>query len=83
MKVLTERQYRRREKILATARDLISKHGYVGVTMRELAEKKRSVGERCMVGAWKGVLRALPLVYNMLQLTQRTHNMCNKYQPNS
>lgn len=39
MKVLTERQYRRREKILATARDLISKHGYVGVTMRELAEK--------------------------------------------
>lgn len=39
MKVLTERQYRRREKILATARDLIAKHGYVGVTMRELAEK--------------------------------------------
>ena len=39
MKVLTERQYRRREKILATARDLISEHGYVGVTMRELAEK--------------------------------------------
>ena len=37
MKVLTERQYRRREKILAAARDLISKHGYVGVTMRELA----------------------------------------------
>lgn len=39
MKVLTERQYRRRKKILDTARDLISKHGYVGVTMRELAEK--------------------------------------------
>jgi len=39
MKVLTERQYRRREKILAAARDLISKHGYVGVTMRELAAK--------------------------------------------
>jgi len=39
MKVLTERQYRRREKILAAARVLISKHGYVGVTMRELAKK--------------------------------------------
>ena len=39
MKVLTERQYRRREKILATARDLITKHGYDGVTMRDLAEK--------------------------------------------
>jgi len=39
MKVLTERQYRRREKILATARDLIAKHGYEGMTMRELAEK--------------------------------------------
>lgn len=39
MKVLTERQYRRREKILAAARDLISKNGYVGVTMRELAAK--------------------------------------------
>ena len=39
MKALTERQYRRREKILATARDLITKHGYEGVTMRDLAEK--------------------------------------------
>lgn len=39
MKALTERQYRRREKILATARDLITRHGYDGVTMRDLAEK--------------------------------------------
>lgn len=39
MKALTERQYRRREKILATARDLITKHGYEGVTMRDLAAK--------------------------------------------
>ena len=39
MRALTERQYRRREKILATARDLITKHGYAGVTMRELAAK--------------------------------------------
>ena len=39
MRPLTERQYRRREKILATARDLITRHGYEGVTMRELAEK--------------------------------------------
>ena len=39
MRALTERQYRRREKILATARDLITRHGYEGVTMRELAEK--------------------------------------------
>lgn len=39
MKVLTERRCRRREKILATARDLLAKHGYVGVTMRELAAK--------------------------------------------
>ncbi len=39
MKVLTERQYRRREKILATARDLIVKDGYENVTMRNLAAK--------------------------------------------
>ena len=39
MKALTERQYQRRENILATARDLITKHGYDGVTMRDLAEK--------------------------------------------
>ncbi len=39
MRALTERQYRRREKILATARDLITRHGYEGVTVRELAEK--------------------------------------------
>jgi AcrR family transcriptional regulator len=39
MRALTERQYLRREKILATARDLITRHGYNGVTMRELAEK--------------------------------------------
>ena len=39
MRALTERQYRRREKILAAARDLITKHGYSGVTMRELATK--------------------------------------------
>lgn len=39
MRALTERQYRRREKILATARDLITRYGYEGVTMRELAEK--------------------------------------------
>ena len=39
MKALTERQYRRREKILATARDLIAEYGYKGVTMRDLAAK--------------------------------------------
>ena len=39
MKVLTERQYRRREAILASARDLITAHGYEGVTMRDLAAK--------------------------------------------
>ncbi len=39
MRALTERQYQRREKILAAARDLITKHGYAGVTMRELAAK--------------------------------------------
>ena len=39
MKAMTERQYRRRERILAAARDLITKHGYDGVTMRELAAK--------------------------------------------
>lgn len=39
MKALTERQYQRREKILATARELITTHGYDGVTMRELAAK--------------------------------------------
>lgn len=39
MKVLTEKQYQRREKILATARDLIVKKGYKNVTMRDLAAK--------------------------------------------
>ena len=39
MRALTERQYRRREKILAAARDLITQHGYDGVTMRKLAAK--------------------------------------------
>ena len=39
MKTLTERQYQRREKILATARELITHHGYDGVTMRALAAK--------------------------------------------
>jgi len=39
MRALTEKQYRRREKILAAARDLITRHGYEGVTMRELAAK--------------------------------------------
>ena len=39
MRALTERQYRRREKILAAARDLITQHGYEGVTMRKLAAK--------------------------------------------
>jgi len=39
MKTLTERQYQRREKILGTARDLITRHGYDGVTMRALAAK--------------------------------------------
>jgi AcrR family transcriptional regulator len=39
MKALTERQYRRREEILAAARDLITAHGYEGVTMRDLAAK--------------------------------------------
>ena len=37
MKGLTERQIRRREDILAAARTLITKHGFEGVTMRELA----------------------------------------------
>ena len=37
MKGLTERQIRRREGILAAARELITKHGFEGVTMRELA----------------------------------------------
>ncbi len=39
MRALTEKQYRRREKILAAARDLITRHGYSGVTMRDLAVK--------------------------------------------
>lgn len=39
MKILTERQFLRREKILSTARDLITMKGYKGVTMRELAKK--------------------------------------------
>ena len=39
MKTLTERQYQRREKILATTRELITRHGYDGVTMRALAAK--------------------------------------------
>jgi len=39
MRALTEKQYRRREKILAAARDLITRHGYNGVTMRDLAAK--------------------------------------------
>lgn len=37
MKILTERQAKRRNKILSTARELITQHGYKGVTMRELA----------------------------------------------
>ncbi|MDA0339164.1 MAG: helix-turn-helix domain containing protein, partial [Proteobacteria bacterium] len=37
MKVLTERQIRRREDILSAARQLISERGYDGVTMRDLA----------------------------------------------
>ena len=39
MKILTERQFQRREKILSTARKLIEQEGYQGVTMRELARK--------------------------------------------
>lgn len=39
MRTLTEKQYLRREKILAEARDLITKHGYEGVKMRDLAAK--------------------------------------------
>ena len=39
MKILTERQFQRREKILSTARELIEQEGYQGVTMRELARK--------------------------------------------
>ncbi len=39
VRALTEKQYRRREKILAAARDLITQHGYEGVTMRELAAR--------------------------------------------
>ena len=35
------RAVRRLTKILATARDLITKHGYEGVTMRELAVRGR------------------------------------------
>ena len=36
---LTERQFRRREKILSVARELIAEHGYNGVRMRELADR--------------------------------------------
>ena len=39
MKILTERQFQRREKILSTARKLIEQEGYQGVTMRELARR--------------------------------------------
>ena len=38
MKVMTERQYERRERILATARNLVTEKGYDGLKMRELAE---------------------------------------------
>lgn len=38
MKKLTERQIRRREDILAAARELITERGYEGVTMRDLAK---------------------------------------------
>lgn len=38
MKNLTERQLRRRERILSAARELISKQGYEGVKMRDLAK---------------------------------------------
>lgn len=37
MRNLTERQLRRRERILSAARELISRHGYDGVRMRDLA----------------------------------------------
>ncbi len=37
-KKLTERQIRRRENILAAARELITERGYDGVTMRDLAK---------------------------------------------
>jgi AcrR family transcriptional regulator len=37
LKSYTERQIRRRENILAAARELITEHGYDGVTMRDLA----------------------------------------------
>lgn len=36
---MTERQFRRREKILSAARELIAEHGYDGVHMRALAER--------------------------------------------
>ena len=38
MKKLTKRQIRRREDILAAARELITERGYDGVTMRDLAK---------------------------------------------
>ncbi len=38
MKGFTERQIRRRENILAAARELIAERGYEGVTMRDLAK---------------------------------------------
>jgi len=38
LKKLTERQIRRREDILAAARELITERGYEGVTMRDLAK---------------------------------------------
>ena len=37
MRKPTERQLRRRERILSAARELISRHGYEGVRMRDLA----------------------------------------------
>ncbi|MDP6828455.1 MAG: helix-turn-helix domain-containing protein [Pseudomonadales bacterium] len=36
---MTERQFRRRERILSVARELIAEHGYDGVRMRALAER--------------------------------------------
>ena len=39
MKIFTEKQFQRREKILSTARKLIEAEGYEGVTMRELARE--------------------------------------------
>tara|TARA_B100002003_G_scaffold244341_1_gene270226 strand:- start:2418 stop:3059 length:642 start_codon:yes stop_codon:yes gene_type:complete len=38
MKVMTEKQYERRRRILAAARKLVTEKGYDGLKMRELAE---------------------------------------------